>query len=58
MPTKAKGLGGEVISKTFPETRLRHVQGLRGISVGAVLLFHAGLISGGFFGVDVLNRID
>ena len=50
---KSKGRGGEVISKTLREPRLRHVQGLRGISVGAVLLFHAGLISGGYFGVDV-----
>ena len=29
------------------------IDGLRALSVGAVFLFHAGVVSGGFIGVDV-----
>ncbi|WP_338030206.1 acyltransferase family protein [Gluconacetobacter tumulicola] len=42
-----------VFSALFPVDRRRDVDGLRGLAVLLVVLFHAGWLRGGFVGVDV-----
>jgi peptidoglycan/LPS O-acetylase OafA/YrhL len=43
-----------LILSTSASNRLSHIQGLRGLAVGLVVLYHAGFFfNGGFIGVDV-----
>ncbi|WP_323368357.1 acyltransferase family protein [Komagataeibacter medellinensis] len=37
----------------FPQNRRRDIDGLRGLAIALVVLFHAGWLQGGFVGVDI-----